>query len=149
MRLFLIFIIIFSVNIYSKELKNDGLYRYIQVLAIRDFSRAKPLLEKLDLYDYKYILRDSVKKNEHYYRVVVGPFMTLEETKTEQKNLEKLLKLKSSFILTYKTEPSSNVNKVFTNNEDYKSRVDEIVKLSFTKDNFLKNKEFVCKELND
>ena len=160
MKLFLILIVFFQLTIFSKELKSDGYYRYVQVLAIRDFKRAQKVMKKLDKYSYDYLVRDSVKKGERYYRIVVGPFLK-NEIKEEQKKLEKLLYLGSSFILKYDTKPSSTVDieslsekkvvkKVIVNNsnKDYKKRIDHIVKLSFTKDDFRKNKTFVCKELN-
>jgi len=148
--LFLLTFILFF-NVSAKEVPRDGLYRYVQVLAIRDFSRANKLLEKLESNNYKYVVRGSSKNNELYHRVVVGPFLSSLEAKEEQKKLEKLLHLKSSFILTYESPATNNIDqkKSLTSiDTDFKKRVDNIVQLSFTRESFLKNKTFVCKELN-
>lgn len=109
-------------------------------------------MKRLDSNGYNYIIRDSVKKGDRYYRVVVGPF-SKDSITQEQEKLNKLLYLKSSFILTYNEKPTSTVNynkkREKRENKDFKERIDEIVRLSFTKENFEKNKEFVCSELND
>lgn len=168
----LIFIMIFSLN--AKELKNEGVYKYVQVLAIRDFNRAKKVMKKLDNAGYKYVVRDSIVKNEVYYRVVVGPF---ENIKEEQQKLHKLLRIKESFILTYKEPTQTTVDLPKLLNEEYKpkvekkvkkeeikvptkkseiyiiedanykKRIDKIVNLSFEKNSFDANKGFICKEL--
>lgn len=161
MRLFLILLTFCTVSLFSKESKDsDGYYRYVQVLAIRDFSRAKKVMKKLEQNGYEYIVRDSIKKGDQYFRVVVGPFQK-NSIKEEQKKLNKLLYLKSSFILTYDEKPTDTVdykknstknNRIIDSKKEKqteKQRVDYIVKLSFTRDSFLRNKSFVCKELND
>lgn len=107
MKKFLIlFIFIISItDAFSKEA-----YRYVQVLAIRDFYRAQNMMQDLDKLGYRYLVRDSVKKSERYYRIVVGPFGSRKETEKEQKLLQKKLRIKSSFILTYYELPSSTVD---------------------------------------
>ncbi len=159
-RLFLILITFFAISLFSKEFKDDGYYRYVQVLAIRDFSRAQIVMKKLEEHGYEYIVRDSIKKGEQYFRVVVGPF-SKNSIKQEQEKLNKLLYLKSSFILTYETKPSDTVQykkiisskkvetKPYIEEKEDKERIDKIVQLSFTRESFVKNKNFVCKELNE
>ena len=86
-RLFLILITFFAISLFSKEFKDDGYYRYVQVLAIRDFSRAQIVMKKLEEHGYEYIVRDSIKKGEQYFRVVVGPF-SKNSIKQEQETVD-------------------------------------------------------------